>query len=45
MYLSGFTTFLGQNPVIPQFGGGGTEESKTQNLALFTPVDRTSKVV
>ena len=28
MCLLGFSTFLGQNSVVPQFGGGGAEGSK-----------------
>ena len=32
---------LGQNSV----GGEGAERSKTQNLALFKPIDMKSKVV
>ena len=36
---------LGQNSVTPQFGGGGAEGSKMQNLPHFKPIDRKSKVV
>ena len=30
-----FSTFWGQNSVLPQFGGGGAEGSKTQKLPFF----------
>ena len=36
---------LGQNSVMPRFVRGGAEDSKTQNLPLFKPVNRKSKVV
>ena len=43
--LLGFPTFLGQNSVMPQFRGGSAEGSKPQNLPLYNPIDRKSKVV
>ena len=36
---------LGQNSFMPQFGGGGAEGSKKQNLPLFKSIDRKLKVV
>ena len=36
---------LGQNSVMPQFGRGVAEDLETQNLHLFKPIDRKSKVV
>ena len=35
MFLLKFSSFWGQNSVIPQFGGGGAEGSKTQKLLFF----------
>ena len=35
MCLLGFSTFLGQNSVMPQLGGGGAMGLKTQNLPFF----------
>ena len=36
---------LGQNSVMPKFGGGGAGRSKMQQLFLFKPLDRQFKVV
>ena len=36
---------LGQNLIMPQFGGKGAEGPKTQNLFLFKLIDRKSIVV
>ena len=45
MYFSGSFKFLSQNLVMPQFGGGGAEGSKTQKLPSFKPIDEKLKVV
>ena len=36
---------LGRKSVMPQFGEGGAEGSKTQSLPLFKPIDRKSNVL
>ena len=35
MCLLGVSTFWGKNSVMPQFGEGGAEGSKTQKLSFF----------
>ena len=44
MCLLRLPTFLGQNLVMPQFGKGDDEESKTPKLPLFEPINRKSKL-
>ena len=45
MRFLGVSTFLDQNSVMPQFGGGGAEGSKKKNLFIFQPIDRKLKFV
>ena len=45
MYLLGFSTFCGQNSVMPQFKEGDAEGSKAQKLPFFRPIDRKLEVV
>ena len=41
----GVPNFLGENSVIPQFGEGGVEGLKTQNLLLFKPINIKSETI